>query len=79
MFLRFGQLDLRRPDLDSIPIRSRESRVGRSLWGIPGIGGGHGVGALKISFDGVHGLLLPVCGLPVVVSFPIYRNERDSQ
>lgn len=52
MFLRFGQLDLRRPDLDSIPRHFRESRVGRSLWGIQGIEGGHGVGALEISFDG---------------------------
>jgi hypothetical protein len=28
---------------------------------------------------GVHNLLLPVCGLPVVVSFTINRSEDDLQ
>jgi len=52
MFLRSGQLDLRRLDLGLIPIRSRGSRVDRLLWGIRDIGGGHGVGELEISFEG---------------------------
>jgi hypothetical protein len=51
-FLRFGLLDLLRPDLDLIPRHFLESRVGRLLWGIRGIGGGRGAGVLGISFDG---------------------------
>jgi hypothetical protein len=52
MFRRFGLLDLLRPDLDLIPRRFRGSRVGRLQLDIRGIGGGHEVGALEISFDG---------------------------
>lgn len=51
MFRRFGLLDLLRPDLSLSPRRSRESRVGRLLWDIRGIGGGHEAGALKVSFN----------------------------
>jgi hypothetical protein len=52
MFRRFGLLDLLHLDLDLSPRRFRESRVGRLLLDIRGIGDGHGVGALGVSSDG---------------------------
>jgi hypothetical protein len=53
MFLRCGLLSRLHPDLGLSPKRFRGNRVGRLLLDIRGIGGEHGVGALRISFDGV--------------------------
>jgi hypothetical protein len=52
MFRRFGLLDLLHLDLDLSPRRSRESIVDRLQLDIRGIGGGHEVGELVVSFDG---------------------------
>jgi len=59
MFLRFGLRDLLRPDPNLSPKRFRESRVGRLLSDIRGIGGEHGAGALEVSFAGGSGPTSP--------------------